>query len=204
MIYEFRTYRLKPGSLPEVEKRYGEAYQSRRKYSELAAFWHTELGPLNEITHVWPYQDLAERERIRAEAMKDPNWPPKIQEFIVAMRSEVLIPFPFSPELKPGKHGPVYELRYYTFRAGTLPEIRKRWEAKLPDRLKLSPLAFVGYSEFGTANQFIHIWPYASLNERAAVRAKAVETGVWPPGGQEFLIEMNNKILLPSAFSPMQ
>ena len=46
-IYEMRTYDLKPRSLPEVEKRFGEAYEYRKKYSPLAAFWHTEVGPLN-------------------------------------------------------------------------------------------------------------------------------------------------------------
>ena len=78
MIYEIRTYQLKAGSLAEVEKRFGEGYEYRKKYSPLAAFWHTEIGPLNEIVHVWPYTDVAERARVRAEAAKDPNWPPKI------------------------------------------------------------------------------------------------------------------------------
>ena len=64
MIYEIRTYTLKTRSLAEVEKRYGEAYEYRKKYSPLAAFWHTEVGPLNEIVQVWPYTDLAERARI--------------------------------------------------------------------------------------------------------------------------------------------
>jgi hypothetical protein len=41
MIYEFRTYTLKPRSLAEVEKRYAEAYEYRKKYSPLTAFWHT-------------------------------------------------------------------------------------------------------------------------------------------------------------------
>ena len=36
MIYEVRSYRLKPGSTPEVIKRFGEGYESRKKYSELA------------------------------------------------------------------------------------------------------------------------------------------------------------------------
>ena len=83
MIYEIRTYTLKTRSLAEVEKRYGEAYEYRKKYSPLAAFWHTEVGPLNEIVQVWPYTDLAERTRIRAEAAKDTNWPPKIREFVI-------------------------------------------------------------------------------------------------------------------------
>jgi len=100
MIYEFRTYTLKPRRLAEVEKRYGEAYEYRRKYSPLAAFWHTEVGPLNEIIHVWGYTDLAERARIRAEAAKDLNWPPKIRELVVDQDVEVVkivMPSAFSP-----------------------------------------------------------------------------------------------------------
>jgi hypothetical protein len=205
MIYEFRTYRLKVGSLPEVLKRFGEAYQHRKKLSELAAFWYTEIGPLNEVVHVWPYKDVAERSRIRGEAVKDPNWPPKIGEFLLDLQSEIVIPYSFSPALSPAKLGPVYEMRYYTYRAGVLPEIMKRWEAKLPERLKLSPLAFAGYTDLGALNKHIHIWPYASLNDRAAIRSKATEIGAWPPpGGADLWLQMNNKILLPSAFSPLQ
>ena len=32
MIYEFRTYALKPDSVTEVEKRFGEAYEPRKKF----------------------------------------------------------------------------------------------------------------------------------------------------------------------------
>src|SRR5882724_10263648 len=77
MIYEIRTYQLKAGSLAEVEKRFGEGYEYRKKYSPLAAFWHTEIGPLNEIVHVWPYRDVAERARVRAEAAEDPGVHPQ-------------------------------------------------------------------------------------------------------------------------------
>src|SRR2546422_11098641 len=114
MIYEIRTYHIAPGSLADVEKRYGEAYEYRKKYSELTAFWHTEIGPLNEIVHVWGYRDLAERARIRSDAAKDPNWPPKIREFVREMRSEIVVPFSFVPEARPGRVGPIFELRYYT------------------------------------------------------------------------------------------
>src|SRR5258708_34183974 len=67
MIYEIRTYRVKVGSLPEVEKRFGEAYENRKKISPLAAFWHTEIGPLTESSHVWPPQNITERTRPRAQ-----------------------------------------------------------------------------------------------------------------------------------------
>lgn len=205
MIYEIRTYRITPRSLAEVEKRFGEAYEYRKKYSELTAFWHTEIGPLNEIVHVWGYRDLAERARIRGEAAKDPNWPPKIRDFVVAMRSEIVVPFSFVPEARPGKVGPIFELRYYTLKPGVLPDVAKGWEASLPERMKLSPVVLAGGVEFGAANGFVHVWAYSSLDQRARVRAEAVQKGVWPPpGGGDRLISQENKILLPAAFSPLQ
>ena len=210
MIYEMRTYDLKPRSLAEVEKRFGEAYEKRKKYSELAAFWHTEIGPLNQIIHVWPYKDLEERARIRAAAVKDGTWPPATSEFIVNMRSEIMVPFTISPELKPGKMGPYYEMRTYTYAAGDLQKLMQVWEKAVPARLQLSPLCAAWYSDLGGLNKFVHIWPYPSLNARNETRDKAQATGVWPPSAKKqglpeyHLVAQENKILLPSAFSPLQ
>jgi hypothetical protein len=205
VIYEVRTYRIAPGSLAEVEKRFGEAYQYRKKHSELTAFLHTEIGPLNEIVHIWGYQDLADRARVRTESMKDPNWPPKIGEFVREMRSEIVNPFPFIPAVRPGKVGPIFELRYYTLKAGALADTAKGWEAKTPERMKLSPIVLAGGVEFGKANGFIHIWAYSSLDQRAAIREEARQKGVWPPpGSPDRLITQDNKILLPASFSPLQ
>ena len=95
MIYEVRTYTLKPGTVPEAEKRFGEVLQHREKYSPLGAFWHTELGPLNQIIHVWPYENLQHRFETRTQAMKDPNWPPKIGEFILPFIRFSLLFHPF-------------------------------------------------------------------------------------------------------------
>jgi len=204
VIYEIRTYQLAPGSLAEVEKRFGEAYEYRKKYSPLTAFWHTEVGPLNEIIHVWGYKDLAERARIRGEAVKDGNWPPKTSEFITAMRSEIVTAFDFVPAPSPGKMGPYYEIRYYTLKGGTLPDTAKRWQGALPERIKMSPVVLAGGVEFGHANGFVHIWAYSSLDQRMQVRADARQKGIWPPPGGGNLISQETKIVMPAAFSPLQ
>jgi hypothetical protein len=205
MIYEFRTYALKPRSLAEVEKRFGEAYEHRKKYSPLTAFWHTEIGPLNEIIHVWGYRDLAERARIRAEAAKDANWPPKIRDFVVGQEVEVLNPFPFVADITPGTPGPIFEIRRYSLAAGSLPGVMKRWEGAIVERVKLSPLVLAGGVEFGGANRFIHIWAYKSMDQRLQVREQARKAGIWPPpGGGEELLAQETKIVMPSAFSPLQ
>jgi hypothetical protein len=205
MIYEFRTYNLVPGSLPEFLKRFGEAYEHRKAYSEMSAFWYTDIGPLNQVIHVWPYKDLNERARIRGEALKGGKWPPKVQEFCVDQMAEIYVPTSFSPELAPGKHGPIYEMRTYTLKPGTLPEVVKRWEKVIDKRTALSPLAGAFGSDLGPVNRFVHIWPYGSLAQRQEVRAKALASDHWPPpGGSDFAVRQETKILLPAPFSPMQ
>ena len=212
MIYEMRTYDLKPRSLDEVEKRFGEQYEKRKKYSELAAFWHTEIGPLNQIIHVWGYKDMEERGRIREAAVKDGVWPPKIAEFIVSQKSEIMIPFSFMKDIKPGKMGPYFEIRTYHFAGGELPVIKKNWESAIDVRLQFGPVCAVWFTELGKVNTFQHIWPYESLDQREEIRKKAQATGLWPAGkkavkegGRDYnLIMQENKIVVPSKFSPLQ
>src|SRR3954453_16417206 len=209
MIYEVRTYDLKPHSVPEVEQRFGEAYEQRKKHSPLAAFWHTEIGPLNQIIHVWGYKDLAERARVREAAVKEGVWPQKISEFIVHQRSEIMIPVSFSPEIKPAKVGPFFEICTYTFAGGELPTIKKNWENAIDVRLQLGPGVAVWHAEFGKVNPFQHIRPSKSLDQREEIRKKSQATGLWPAGkkaekegGRDYnLIMQENKIVVPSSFS---
>ena len=64
MIYEVRTYTLKPGSVAKFEENFAAALPHREKYSKLGAFWHTEIGPLisaSEVTrvHEWVEEAVA-------------------------------------------------------------------------------------------------------------------------------------------------
>src|SRR6266513_5918813 len=71
MLYEVRTYTLRPGTLAEFEERFAKRLPLREKHSKLGAFWHTEFGPLNQVIHVYPYDDLAQRTRVREALAKD-------------------------------------------------------------------------------------------------------------------------------------
>jgi hypothetical protein len=49
MIYEVRTYTLRPGgAVAAFEERFAKRLPLREKHSKLGAFWHTEFGPLNQ------------------------------------------------------------------------------------------------------------------------------------------------------------
>jgi hypothetical protein len=206
MIIEVRTYQLKPASVAEFEKRFGEALPARAKLSPLAAFWHTEVGPLNEVTHVWTYDSFEQRLAIRAEAVRTGVWPPDIHEFIVSMTSEVFLPAPFSPPLEPRNIGPLFEIRSYTMAPGALPGMIERWTAKIGERVKLSPLAGAWYSEFGALNKWVHIWAYKDAADRQRIRAEAIARGIWPPGGGAagLLLKQENKLVMPASYSPLR
>src|SRR5580692_2749708 len=138
MIIEMRTYTLQPGTLAEVEKRFGASLPVREKHSKLAAFWHTDVGPLNQIIHVWTYDSFEQRAAVRAAATKDEGWPPPIREFVTNQQSEVFHPAPFCPPLTPRQVGPLFEIRQYTLIAGAIPGLIERWSEKIEGRTKFS------------------------------------------------------------------
>ncbi|HYY87471.1 MAG TPA: NIPSNAP family protein [Chloroflexota bacterium] len=204
MIYEMRTYDLRSGMVPEFEQRYGAALPRRAAISPLGAFWHTEIGPLNQVIAVWPYDNIAERERARGEAATAGIWPPPVQDLIVREEAWILHPAPFMRPLQPGKLGNVYEMRVYTAQAGKVSEVIRLWSEAIADREKLSPLAAGWYSDLGALSTWIHVWPYQDLNERARIRAESQKLGTWPPPTRPFLTRQENKILIPAEFSPLQ
>ena len=204
MIYEFRTYDLKPRTVPKMELRVAAAIEAREKLSQLAGFWHTEVGPLNQVIHIWPYADLNERDRIRSAAVATGEWPPDNSEFIVDARSEIFMPAPFFEPLTEPDIGPVYDMRVYTYKFLDVPKALEVWAETIEPRMKLSPLAGCWYSDLGGLNQIVHMWAYRGFDERMRVREEARSKGLWPPKGMLAPLRQENKILLPAAFSRMQ
>jgi hypothetical protein len=64
-------------------------------------------------------------------------------------------------------------------------------------------LAAAMYTDVGGLNKWVHIWAYEDLDQRKNVRAEAIKTPTWPPPTREFLVSQENKIMVPSSFSPM-
>ena len=102
MFYEIRTYRLANGTVPAYLKAVEEegiAIQSRH-LGTLVAYFHSEIGPLNEIVHIWVYASLDEREARRGRLSADPQWQaflPKIRDLIVSGDNKIMKLARFSP-----------------------------------------------------------------------------------------------------------
>lgn len=208
MIYEVRTYTLKVGATEEFEERFLAGLEVRQKYSPLGAFWRTEFGPLNQVIHVWPYEDLGERARIREAAVKDPSrkWPPKNMDLIDTQEVEVFFPAPFMRPLgsRDFGSGNIYEMRSYQYRPGAIPEVLKRWQEAIPHREEYSPLVACWYTEFGTLNKFVHVWVYKDFSERMRVFHEARKDPHWPPPTREWMLRQENKVMTGASFSPLK
>ncbi len=76
MIVELRTYTVKPLRTAEFLALYERAALSlQKKYlGQLIGFYVSEVGPLNQVVHLWRFDSLAERERRRQQMEEDPGW----------------------------------------------------------------------------------------------------------------------------------
>src|SRR5205823_6124906 len=110
VIIEMRSYDMVPGKVAAYEKEFAKGLEHRTTISPLAAAWHTEIGPLNRFIHVWPYENAAERDRLRAAAAKPGVWPPGGTELILNQEVKILDAAPFSPPFTKGEFG-FYEIR---------------------------------------------------------------------------------------------
>lgn len=99
-VYELRWYRCHVGKAPEWLAHFKAVMPVREKYSPNVGLWQTEMGPLNEVVHLWVYRDLNERAAVRARVLQDPEWQAflgKATPLLAEMRSVILIPAPHSP-----------------------------------------------------------------------------------------------------------
>ena len=205
MIVEMRTYVLRPGTVPAFMERFAEGLTARLQFSKLGGIWHSDVGTLNQVVHVWPYESFEDRERIGQAARKTGKWPPNTHEFILFQESKILQPAPFSPPLEERKLGNVYEIRTYTYKPGTMPMVLERFGKVIPDRVKLSPLAGAWHSAIGALNQYVHVWAYKDAGERERIRAEAQKTVKgWPPQTREFMLKQENALMIPAPFSPLR
>jgi hypothetical protein len=100
MFYEVRTYRLKNGSIPEYLKAVGETGITIQKkhLGKLVGYFYSEIGPINEIVHIWAFTSLDDREERRTRLMADPDWQaflPRIRDLIEVAENKIMKPAAF-------------------------------------------------------------------------------------------------------------
>ena len=100
MIVEQRTYTLHPGN----HLKYLELYEAEGLpvqlpiLGHLIGYYFTDIGPLNQIIHMWGYESLDERAVRRKQLFENPDWlsyVAKVRPMIASQKSKVLVPAAF-------------------------------------------------------------------------------------------------------------
>jgi len=100
MIVEMRTYTLAVGATGRYFKLYGEKGLSvqKRILGHLVGYYSVEVGPLNQVVHLWAYDSLDDRARRRAELWTDKDWLAYVAEvggLVAKQENQILNPAPF-------------------------------------------------------------------------------------------------------------
>jgi hypothetical protein len=96
----------------------------------------------------------------------------------------------------------IIELRTDTLKSRSQSRVEEAFERRLPERLKLSPLAACWRTEVGELNTLIHAWPYADEAERRDVLEREKALGAWPSEVKEWVVSSRSVLLTPAPFSP--
>lgn len=97
MIVEQRTYDIIPGKLATFTALYeceGLAVQAGH-LGMLLGYYSSEFGDLNQVVHLWGYEDLADRQARRTALFDDPAWLAyfdKVIPIVARQRSVILHP----------------------------------------------------------------------------------------------------------------
>lgn len=204
MSYDVSIITVRPGTHPRALAKLKDWLPTASTGGRLLACWFSEIGALNQIFLLRRYNDEARLLADRSAILQSGD-PFGIGEFVVGMTMDTYVPFPIRATIEPGEFGPVYEVRTYEFKRDGLAPTIELWGKAVPARAGISPLIAAMYSVTGAVTRFMHIWSYASLEERQRLRAKAIADGVWPPpGGPDHFTTQRTEIFLPAPFSPLR
>ncbi|MGE0796952.1 MAG: NIPSNAP family protein [Lautropia sp.] len=211
MIYELRQYTLAPGSAGDYLKKNETIGRKIRgdKYGKLEGYWVTEFGTLDRLVHLWEYEDLNQRERLRLDLTQNEAWKrdyiPKIQFNLVGQKVDFL--YPIAALTPPADAGNVYEMRWYQTRPGDANAFIGLLEGVAPLYQRFVRQVGLLRTEPSRLSEVIQLSVYRSLDERSEKLARLEQEPEWQTFLQRaspLLSRVTASALRPAKFSPMQ
>ena len=200
-IYNLTILQIKAGAPPlaGIERWLGQG----RGSGELLACWYADIGNINQVMLMHRFADLETAQAERLGWITDGacfGIPDQLTG--VSMRAGPQMAG--VPEITPGKLGPIYEVRTYVMAAQDYARGKQAWVDAMPGRSAVTKPLLLLWSTEGPATGLVHIWPYASVEQRMQTRRKVIEMGVWPPkDGARYIVSQQSDIFLPAPFSPL-
>jgi hypothetical protein len=211
-VIELQSCVVKSRSLDAVEAAIESSVPARNALSPLGACWRTEVGVLNQVILLWPYEEASHLARVRAAASQVPDWRSPVAEHIVESDTRVFTAAPFSPPLTPRRLGRLYEIRTYVYETHAIPEVIAAWSEIIDERARHSPFVGAWYSQRGELSDWMHIWAYDDAAHRERIREAVGKAGIWPISvvdkrlkrePRAVSLRMQNQLVVPTRFSSL-
>lgn len=102
-IYELRTYEVIPGKMAEVIELYrSEGVAALNAHPpKLLGYFTGDIGALNELIHIWKFNDDADRRAFWGALMADPKFlafAKKIRPMFASQKNKLMMPAGFGPQ----------------------------------------------------------------------------------------------------------
>ena len=193
MLYNMRTT-ARGGGARDLDRFFNDASVGGGVFS-------TDVGLAGQTTIIWPHEGLDSYGAARNQS-EGGRGAAGVDQY-GKHELEVLELAPFMEPLKPEQIGRVWELAWYDYPPGKVPEALKAFEAALPDRQKLSRIVGIWSVEVGFAMDRIYcLAAYKDGDQRDEVAPKLKQGGKWPP--RAGAIGGGSKLLQPARYSPLR
>lgn len=203
MVFEMRTYTFYPGSLPaylHLAETLGRPVRGN-DYGLCHGYWIVDAGTQDQVWHLWSYDSLDERQRLRAELAKNDRW---IKEYggavlpllqrqdvrFLRQAADIAVPAP----------GGLYDLRLARARPGLAQPWLRRLREREAEAGMDSCSVGIWTGESPQPNEIVQLLSFADYDARRRHRL-ALEP---EPDHAAMMLEVQSLLLRPAAFSPMQ
>jgi len=101
-IYELRTYHVTVGKMAEVVKLYAtEGWPALEKHPQrLVGYFTGDVGALNQLVHLWKFEDDADRRAFWAGVMADNDFlafVAKLRPLLQSQNNQLMMAAPWGP-----------------------------------------------------------------------------------------------------------
>ncbi len=186
MIVDVRSYTLHPGQLALCLDAYGkDGYPMQTRHLGPAIGWFVvDVGPQNQVIHLWGYESLGAMETRRAAMAADHDWTTVRDGFkglFASQETRLMKPVEGLPYKRADAPPGLVDIRLYTLRHGLLPDFLaylRRTAAPVQAAHWPDNVAYL-VAQSGLQNQVLHIWGHADHAERLARRRALLADPAW-------------------------
>ena len=102
MFVDERIYTLHAGNVPVFLKLYEEEGMAIQVeiLGNMVGYYYTDIGPLNQIVHLWGYESLDDRFERRKKLLATPqcqSYAKQMRPLVAHVENKILIPTSFCP-----------------------------------------------------------------------------------------------------------